>query len=1014
MEVSWREHFEKVRPYYLVKDLNCICEIAMGIESLLKELFKDYELDLNTLINMYLSDFDYRDSIHSIRLNYNAYKHSDGISELKRELEQQSFNSKYIIPVNKLFTYIYEKYNYNTNYQIELMSNQSSSNKYKKIKEIENDEEPIYDGLVYNSGYLPFSRLFKISNIKRSRNIKSGDNINPIICVIHNILSIGPIISKSEYLKTLQVSNSQLEKIYNYEILVLNLLMKEDLNNIGKFAVSPPNGEVFNYAIKDIQYYYSLINEIVADKYIDKLNITYKLSNSLEENIEYNNTIYSISYLNDSNQYFKNSFMFAKKRLEYSIDDKGIGNLEKITELVFGHSSLREGQKASLLDILNHNNDLRYISLSIMPTGYGKSLVYQLISVLQPVINIVISPSDILIEDQIINARDMFIYAFDKIENYGKYAKSLLYYSTPLEIQQSRIRNILFDSNLNDRVGYIFFDEVHQLSIWGQRFDPDFLSLANYIVRTVTNVRLACFTATATRRTIIDLKDKFQWHDLNVLEPCSMVRGNLTHKFIEKSSLDEIFDDLVTNLNNDLQSQGLVMVINNDLSILAKLYKHISKDINLLAETIFFKNYDSIDFDIFRRGIKRIILATDNFTIGINVSKLKKIYTIGIPISKEWYYQETGRVCRDETTCQSIVYYLDSLLPVEKMFLNPHNSLSSFNIFALNDSVMLSNLYESIQNLSLNSRLNIATNDLIKIFDIKKRFDMLQYSPGLSKTEIIVHIKEAQIYNLALYVLSIIGYVSSWYYTTVKEGIKFIVSFRSYFTYHQFMSNNSINSKGKLAINDCRSVQNDPFALTKIFIKWFDENVYLSKRLLVNTAFDMCKRGNDDLEYAKNIELDLKNYFMLGLFESSKIGSQESLNKMKSAKSNYDLSNVLFDFHDVKKSNDLTTFRNKCLRLYEYDMNEYALFGQLLSELSIYNNMNVHFEETMLNEIKINTLQELFKDYNLNSKSYSYDHFLKLLSVLKLSDEDLNELYVLNIDGIKEIILLSYLEGVKE
>lgn len=1015
MQYNWQEHFNKVSILFHLKNVNCICELAIGIELLLKSISGENNTELYLLIDTYLDNFQYKDEIHYIREKYNSYKHSNGINSLDQEIDElYKFEARYIIPTNKMLAFISEQYDYNIHYQIVLYA-------YDEVEQNIEDGINLENSLSYNSGYLPFNRVFLIKNIYRDSIIFKKSIFNSIVCVIHNILSIGSVISKSKYIESLKLSNFLLEKTYIFEILFLNILQIESSGNNIELRVNSKNVLAAEYAINDIKYYYKLINELLLNKTDSEISAHIVGDNSvLDEQVKLKDNCYTFNITNETfadingNSSFSN-YMFNDQRLEYQLSETNFSNLEEIVSLVFGYSSIREGQKKSLFDILNHNDGCKYVSLSIMPTGYGKSMIYQLISIIQPVMNIVISPSDILIEDQLVNARDSYIFAFDRIKNYQRRPKCLLYYSTPLEIQNDVMRNIIFKSNINDKIGYIFFDEVHQLSIWGQRFDPDFLSLANYIVRTANNVRLACFTATATRRTIIDLKNKFQWHEINILEPCSMIRGNLKHNFIEKETIEEIFDDLINHLYDDLSSDGLIMVINNNISILKDLYDAISNHISIKIETLLFENYSSFDFESFGRGIKRIILATDNFTIGINVKKLKKIYTIGIPASKEWYYQETGRVCRDEDLCQSTVYYLNNLTSNEKSFFNPQVPLIFFNASQLQNSLMLSNLYPVLEDISLNDLLSEKVYEISKLFDVGRIINRLNYDIGLAATTLTVNIRDVKVYNMALYVLSLIGYVASWYYSVSENDmITFHISFRAYYTYQEFMKNNSLNAKSMLMIDECFRVQDDPLKLESIFLNWFNENIYLSKRLLVNTALDMCKRGNDEEQYANALEEDLMKYFMLGLNDSLIENKTRSINKLKTTSNASDkyetkrLSSVFDELHFIKKESDLVDFKNKCQRLYEFEMNSDSIIGLLIAELSKYNNY-YYLDTNKTDMLKWNDLKEVFKDIKENTKMYSINNVMSFLSTLDFNQEMFDDLYQYEIDDINSVLLISYL-----
>lgn len=996
---GWREHFDKIRLYYHNKDINCISEIAIGIESLLREYTNSSDLNFDELINYALDKFSKKENIHNIRRMHNLYKHEDGIKTLNREIEGNNFYHNYVLPTNEMIRYL-ESLDYKIKYFINIdFFERVAKNEKKNI-------------LKYNSGYFAFNRIFKINKEQESDTVK-----NPIIAVIHNILAIGPSISKSKYLENIKLNSEELEIVYQYEILLLNIICNEDLNNKLIFKSNSHYLSYLKYAIEDINYYIKLFSNITGVNIIQ-----YEL---LEENeikdervVIFNYNKYVIQIENDFDTSYHNQFMFSKSQIKYYIDESTIDCLNELTNLIFGHNYLRDGQQKAIIDILNNSYNKKYVSLSIMPTGYGKSLVYQLISILHPVKSIVISPTKILIEDQIINAYDNNIYAFGKFEMFKLYNSSkLLYYATPSEIQDGSMYERFVEYGVSNKIGFLFFDEVHQLSIWGHRFDPNFLSLTNYIVRTLQNVTIACFTATATKKTILDLKEKIQWHDIHILEPCSMVRGNLKHSFVEKNSIDEIIDSLVECLKKDLQTDGLIMIINNDYSILNEIYLRINNDIYLSSVTQLFERYDRYEYESFRSGITRIILASDDFTIGINVKNLKKIYTIGLPCSKEWYYQETGRVCRTDENCESIVYLLKKLTTLDKNFIDLNFKNISLSDIKKNSSLMISNnsyLFNEFEIIDLVKKEMI---ELIDKLDAFKRTERVQYDNSYRNIKIVVDNDKYDIWNRAIYFLQIIGFVSHWN-EELQNGRKyFSIFFRAYFTYQNFIKINSISFDKMKYIKQCEKaiLYKDSKLLSNVFTNWFSNNVYLSKRLLLKNVYQTCKRAIDDEYFANKIEDDLYSYFMADFATSI---SQTRDNEVSGSLSidneinEISLESIKTDFININEAFTTIMFKNKYQRKYEATMQPNCIVAILLAEL-ITKNGKFYFD---IQQLKIlNTEQILFIFYILKDdlNLFNMNKVIEFIEIIDLNQKLLNDIYKYNIKEINSILLLGYLNNME-
>lgn len=1001
---EWEQHFNKIRSYYHNKDLNCISEIAIGIELLLSDyselLPSDYsdnpESKFLNLIDLCLNEFPQKGDIHYIRKSYNKYKHNDGIKELESELEKNIFFHKYVEPTNQMIRYL-EDNGYDIKYFINLEFYDET---------IKNE---IGNTLEYNSGYLAWNRTFSIDRIRNDEYVS-----NPIIAVIHNILSIGPSVSKSNYLSKIKVNNEELETIYQFEILLLNIISNENLNGPLIFKSSSNYIPYINYALEDINYYINLFSNLTNTKLI-----FYKVfEDETHENdkfVNYKCRNYVINVINEYNPSHHNYFMFSKKQINYFIDEKNICYLEELTKLVFGHSSLRVGQQKALMDILNNSPyDKKYVSLSIMPTGYGKSLVYQLISILHPIKSIVISPTKILIGDQISNAYDNNIYAFGKFEAFKLYNTSkLLYYATPDEIQDGNMYEKFIEYDFASKIGFLFFDEVHQLSIWGHRFDPNFLSLTNYIVRTLRNVVIACFTATATKKTIIDLKDKIQWHNINVLEPCSMVRKNLKHTIVELDDLNDIILLLMKQLREDLKTDGLIMIINNDYSILNKIYSNIQNDYYLSSLTQLFEKYDKYEYELFRSGITRVILASDDFTIGINVKNLKKIYTIGLPCSKEWYYQETGRVCRTDKNCESVVYLLKKLSKADEDLLNLSIKNIELNSIRSSNSLMISNnsyLFDEIEKMNNVVQVMKKLIDELKVFE---RYERVQYDSSYRNAKICIDNQRYDIYNCAIYFLQLIGFVSYWNDETTNGKRYFSIFFRNYLTYQFFIKKNSIIFNMEYIKEIQTSMyKRDSKALANFFINWFIQNIYLAKRLLLKNVYDTCKKAINDECFLNQIEDDLYSYFMADFIvdasQMNDIVANSSANIENDFNNEVTLESVENDLININKSMSVVMFKNKYQRKYEATMHRNSLIAILLAELYI-DDSKFYFNSEYVKELKEEQILFVFKMIMKYNRLFSMSKTIEFLCLLDLNEELLNNIYELNIKEINNILLLRVL-----
>lgn len=999
---GWKQHFDKIKLYYHNKDVNCISEIAIGIETLLREYSNNTNLNFAELINHCLFSFSKKEDIHNIRKVHNEYKHEDGITRLKEELQGDNFYLKYVLPTNEMILFLQ-----NNGYEIKYFINLDFLNNDNYYDSIEN--------IKYNSGYFSFNRVFILKNIKTCDKV-----INPIIAVIHNILSIGPAISKSEYIKSLNLKYGELEIVYQFEVLLLNILSNIDLKQKLNFQTSANNSKYLIYALENINYFINLFKKLTI---VDTIKFEILSENEKAEfrYITFTNECYEIEIENDYDTSYQNKFMFSKNAINYHVDEASIKSLNKITTLIFGHNNLRDGQKDALIDILNNCNDKKYVSLSIMPTGYGKSLVYQLISILHPIKSIVVSPTDILIEDQIINAYENNIYAFGKFEKHYLYSNSkLLYYATPNQIQDGNLYSKFIQSGVTNDIGFLFFDEVHQLSIWGHKFDPSFLSLTNYLVRVLQNVTIACFTATATRKTIVDLKDKIQWHNVNVLQPCSMIRKNIKHSFIKLDNLDEIILSLKEKLKTDLKSDGLIMIINNNHKILKKIYESLQSDHYLSSMVQLFEKYNRYEYEAFRSGIIRIILSSDDFTVGINVKNLKKIYTIGLPCSKEWYYQETGRVCRTDDNCESIVYLIKNLSIEDLKFFDMNVKYKDLNNDDNSYSLMIANNQLFFNEFRQINDVKHELINLIEKLDVFNRCERLQYETFYRYTKIRVDKEKYDYTSRAILFLQLLGFVSYWNYDISEQKSYFSIYFKQYLNYAYFIQRNTISFDKTDYRGLCQKAINfkDAQALTDTFVDWFCNNVYLSKRLLVKNVYEMCERCIKDKYYLDQLEDDLYSYFVADLINVTPITQDSKIIENKKVIDSHNddeitIKTIEYDFSKIDNSFTIVMFRNKYQRLYERKLDNICIVALLIAELATKKG-KLFFNTELLQLIEENQVIGVFNIIKNYFNHFNLNKVVELLSLLTLNEKLINEIYQLNISGISNVLLLSYLNTMEE
>jgi ATP-dependent DNA helicase RecQ len=320
-------------------------------------------------------------------------------------------------------------------------------------------------------------------------------------------------------------------------------------------------------------------------------------------------------------------------------------DLHATLERAFGHTTFRAGQEQVIQALLAGRS-----ALALFPTGAGKSLCYQLPSLLMDGLTVVISPLIALMKDQVEVLRSRGIAAarldssLSATEAAGVYESMRSGTLKLLYIAPERLLSEQFVTRLaRAKIAMLAVDEAHCISEWGHNFRPEYLRLA-HVAKELGISPVLALTATATPAVADDIRRAFGIAAADHVQN-SFRRPNLSYRITPCLAGDRL--GVLTSRLLERRETAIVYVTLQRTA--EEVADHLKKSgLEALAYHAGLPDEQRHEAqDAFMGGRADTIVATIAFGMGIDKADIRGVYHYNLPKTLENYAQETGRAGRD-------------------------------------------------------------------------------------------------------------------------------------------------------------------------------------------------------------------------------------------------------------------------------------------------------------------------------------------------------------------------------
>ncbi|MEN8155942.1 MAG: ATP-dependent DNA helicase RecQ [Bacteroidota bacterium] len=338
------------------------------------------------------------------------------------------------------------------------------------------------------------------------------------------------------------------------------------------------------------------------------------------------------------------------------LQKKSLANSEEIRAVLtryWGHSHFRPLQEEIITSVLRGED-----ALALMPTGGGKSVTFQVPSLVMEGICIVITPLIALMKDQVDQLNRMKIKAVAIHSGMTRNEISITLDNCVfgdfkfLYVSPERLRTELFLTRVKDmNVNLLAVDEAHCISQWGYDFRPSYLEIST-VREIMEDVPVLALTATATPEVCDDIQEQLGFRKKNLLSK-SFDRENLAYVVRRTENKTRELTRIIKNLDGC----GIVYTRSRKK---CREFSQLLKDAGITSG-YYHAGLRQEERDARQQewtgNVFRVMVATNAFGMGIDKPDVRFVIHVDLPDNPEAYFQEAGRAGRDGEKSWSILLF---------------------------------------------------------------------------------------------------------------------------------------------------------------------------------------------------------------------------------------------------------------------------------------------------------------------------------------------------------------------